>query len=148
MRGHDSSLYGQLGVAFLLAPICCILSVYAFHISVEHPSWLFSDPYAFLMLVLFYPMLEELSFRGVIQGVLSLKLSDRLYGGFLSAANFVTSLLFVAIHFVHHSPLWAMAVFVPSLIFGYFRDRFGGVVPSIALHAFYNGVFYSTMGHF
>ncbi len=147
MRSHDSSLYWQLGTAFLLAPVCCIFSVYVFHLPLEHPLWLFSDPYAFLMLVLFYPMVEELSFRGVIQGALALKFSNRLYGGFLSAANLVTSLLFVAIHFVHHPPLWAMAVFVPSLIFGYFRDRFGGVVPSIVLHAFYNGVFYSTMGH-
>ncbi len=147
MRGHTASLYGQLGAAFLLAPICCIFSVYVFHLPPEHPLWLLSDPYAFLMLILFYPIVEELSFRGVIQGALALKLPDRLYGGFLSVANLVTSLLFVAIHFVHHPPLWAMAVFVPSLIFGYFRDRFGGVVPSIVLHAFYNGVFYSTMGH-
>jgi len=139
-------LYGQLGVAFLLAPVCCILSVYVFHLHPRNPLWLLQDHYAFLMLILFYPIIEELAFRGVIQGYLSLHIPRHYFGAHLTVANLLTSLLFVAIHFVHHPPLWAIAVFVPSLIFGYFRERFGSVIPAIVLHAFYNGVYFGFMG--
>ena len=31
-----------------------------------------------------------------------------------------------------------MSVFVPSLIFGYFRDRYRNIVPAVLLHVFYN----------
>jgi membrane protease YdiL (CAAX protease family) len=79
-----------------------------------------------------------LAFRGVIQEYIAVKTKEypSLYG--LTVANLVTSLLFVAMHFVHHMPLWAMMVFVPSLIFGYFKEQYQHVGSSIFLHMFYN----------
>jgi membrane protease YdiL (CAAX protease family) len=41
-------------------------------------------------------------------------------------------------HFINHPPFWALAVFFPSLVFGYFRDRCDSVVPAITLHILYN----------
>jgi len=108
--------------------------------------WLIRDAGAFGMLVVAYPVIEELSFRGVVQGALAAWTRRRTLLPGISWANLLTSVLFAAIHFVHHPPLWAVAVVVPSLIFGYFRDRTGGVLSSIGLHAFYNLIFYSLVG--
>ena len=147
MLTDRAKLWGQFGLALLAAPVCCVLSAWLFRSVPVDPWWLLRDGSAFGMLILLYPIVEELAFRGVIQGYLAGHAKGQYLGGFLSASNLMTSLIFVAIHFVHHSPLWAIAVVVPSLIFGYFRERFGSVIPAVVLHAFYNGVFFSFMGH-
>ena len=51
-------------------------------------------------------------------------------------------LVFTALHFVNHPPPWAAAVLLPSLLFGYFRDRHGSVLPAIVLHVFYNAGYF------
>jgi len=110
------------------------------------PQWPLSMPWLFLTLVILYPLLEELSFRGFLQGYFSRQNWNRLMGGVLSSANILTSFLFCAFHFINHSPLWAMSVIVPSLIYGHFRDRYQDVLPAILLHSFFNlgyyGLFY------
>jgi len=146
MHRDSSKLYLYYGVALLAAPLFCILYIYFFSIQNSDPWWLFGDLPAFGMLVLFYPLIEELSFRGVIQGSLSQRSSlDRQVIG-LSLANILTSVLFVLMHFVHHPPVWALLVFFPSLVFGYFKDRFSSMIPSIILHSFYNLLFFSLIG--
>lgn len=92
------------------------------------------------------PLVEELLFRGIIQGQLyRLWDSNRTFFG-LSYANWITSALFSGLHFVHHPPLWAAAVFLPSLVFGYFRDRYGSILPSITVHAIYNAQYLLVLG--
>jgi membrane protease YdiL (CAAX protease family) len=96
--------------------------------------------------LLWAPVVEELLFRGVIQGQLYRKWDvSRTFLG-LSYANWLTSLAFSAMHFFHHPPLWAIAVLVPSLVFGFFRDRDGSVLPAIALHAIYNAQYLLLFG--
>ncbi|GAO34644.1 hypothetical protein SCT_0023 [Sulfuricella sp. T08] len=94
-------------------------------------------------MVLWQPLLEELLFRGVVQGQLRL----RTWGGKkhwgMTQANLLTSVLFVLAHAFYHPPLWALAVFVPSLVFGHFRDRYGNITPSLVLHVYYNMGFFS-----
>jgi membrane protease YdiL (CAAX protease family) len=87
-------------------------------------------------------MIEELLFRGVLQG--ELLRFDRLAKPFagVTAANVVVSGLFGAIHLVNQSPGWALAIVIPSLVFGYFRDRSSSVIPGLVLHVAYNGVFF------
>lgn len=82
--------------------------------------------------------MEELAFRGVIQEYIASKTKQYPLFFHLSVANVVTSVLFVLMHFVHHTPLWAMLVFIPSLVFGYFKEQYGHVGASIFLHMFYN----------
>ena len=93
---------------------------------------------AFLFIALWQPVFEELLFRGIIQG----QLLQTMYGGKtwfgLSVSNLLTSLLFACAHLASHSISWSLLVFVPSLCFGFVRERFGSVYPSIALHVFYN----------
>ncbi len=103
------------------------------------PAWPIHAPATFLLLILIYPFLEELVFRGLIQGELMHKQTFRRSYAGISRANMLTSLLFAAAHIYAHPFSMAMLVVGPSLIFGYFRDRFDGwLLPSILLHIYYN----------
>jgi uncharacterized protein len=97
---------------------------------------------ALLLLVLLQPVLEELLFRGLVQGrLLTLPWGRRRFAGF-TLANLATSVVFAALHFAGHPPLWAAGVLLPALLFGYFRDRHDSVYPAIALHVFYNAGYF------
>jgi len=101
---------------------------------------------AFLFVALWQPLIEELLFRGIIQGhVLRSIGGQKTWIGF-SIPNLLTSLLFTLAHLTSHSLSWSLLVFVPSLCFGFVRDRFGSVYPSIALHAFYNAGYFFLIG--
>lgn len=101
---------------------------------------------AFLSVALWQPLFEELLFRGVIHGQLLQTMWGRKTGNGLSLANFLTSLLFTLAHLASHSVPWSLLVFVPSLCFGFVRDRFGSVYPAIVLHAFYNAGYFLITG--
>ena len=97
---------------------------------------------ALASLILIQPLVEELLFRGLLQGRLAeSSWGQRRFGG-ITLANLSVSLLFTALHFIHHPPLWAAGVLLPSLLFGYFRDRHDSVYPAIALHVFYNAGYF------
>lgn len=96
--------------------------------------------------IVWFPVVEELLFRGVIQGQLyRIKGTNNLLLG-LSYSNWITSFLFAAVHFFYHPPLWAISVIVPSLVFGYFRDRYISILPTIALHSIYNAQYLFVLG--
>lgn len=97
-------------------------------------------PWGVVSLVLVQPVVEELVFRGALQGVLLARGWSRGQGR-LSLANIGTSAAFVAAHFIWQPPAWAIAVLVPSLIFGHLRERLHSVLPAMALHAIYNAGF-------
>lgn len=92
--------------------------------------------------ILWQPLLEELLYRGVIQGQAVRQKWGKVMCCGVSGANLLTSGLFVLSHLVYHTPIWAMAVFVPSLVFGYFRDRYKSVWPGLVLHVFYNAGYF------
>lgn len=93
---------------------------------------------ALLWIGLIYPVLEELVFRGGMQVELIKHSVFRKTIVGVSLANIITSLVFAAFHLINQPPLWAAAVFFPSLVFGWARDRYQHVKASIALHCFYN----------
>ncbi len=132
----------QYGLAILAAPVLWTLLFL-----IDSPqfslSWIMLAPWLFLSLVLVQPLLEEIVFRGGLQGWLSSKAwgEQSIIG--ITYANMVTSVIFVAMHFIYHAPLMALLVLLPSLIFGYFRDRYDGwLLPSILLHCFYNAGYF------
>jgi membrane protease YdiL (CAAX protease family) len=96
-----------------------------------------------LMVCLIYPVLEELAFRGFVQTWLLEKpqFAQMPLTG-LSYANVATSILFAGAHLLNQSLFWAVSIFFPSLVFGYFRDRYDLVWPSIILHCWYNTGFF------
>ena len=101
-------------------------------------GWPLREPWLFLMPVVFYPVVEEVIFRGLVQELVRDYISKAVLGP-LTIANLLTSVLFTALHFIYHLPAWAVLVFFPSLVFGFFKERSGGLVAPIVLHAFYNG---------
>ena len=109
-------------------------------------GWPARAPGQFLLLCVVYPVLEELAFRGFLQGFFRQKAWGLRSAGGMSAANLLTSLVFAALHFLRHAPLWAGLTFFPSLVFGFFRDRSGSVVPPIVLHVFYNAGYFWLFG--
>ena len=131
----------------MAAPIFSLLYVAFFQQKTEDLYWLLGDLESFFFLVFLYPVVEELTFRGVIQEYIAKKTVCQNLFLHLSVANLLTSLLFVLMHFVHHKPVWALMVFFPSLLFGYFKERFKMVIPSIILHMFYNFTFFSLAGN-
>ncbi|MFQ5643803.1 MAG: JDVT-CTERM system glutamic-type intramembrane protease [Thiogranum sp.] len=105
------------------------------------PAWVLRDPLRFVFPALLYPIIEELVFRGYVQDLAHQRLAPWRIGP-LSHANILTSLLFTALHFINHSPLWAAAVFVPSLLFGFFKERSGRLAAPMVLHVFYNSGYF------
>jgi membrane protease YdiL (CAAX protease family) len=96
----------------------------------------------FAAVVMWYPLWEELLFRGFLQGELIERGWIRPWVGGLSGANISVSLLFTVFHLWSHSLIWAILVFFPSLVFGYLRDRFDSTVPSLLMHIWYNAGYF------
>jgi len=84
---------------------------------------------------------EELFFRGFLMQLISEYTGNRKVCYFLSYANILSSVLFSAAHIFTHSLMWSMSILFPSLIFGYFREKYNSVWPSIILHFWYNIIF-------
>ncbi len=105
----------------------------------------------FFLFILVFPVLEEIVFRGLIQESLHKLLNSEakpcLIISHISGANLLTSIFFAISHLWAHSLTWALATLVPSLIFGYFKDQYQSLKPSICLHIFYNVVFYLFLYH-
>lgn len=100
------------------------------------------EPAVLLSVILLRPVVEELLFRGLLQGWLRERPTWRQARWGVTRANLAVSVVFTALHFIGHPPLWAAGVLLPSLLFGYFRDRHDSVWPAIALHVFYNGGYF------
>jgi len=102
-------------------------------------GWVFDFPVTLLLFVLLYPLLEEIVFRGLLQETLLRFTPMQRKTAGITLANVATSILFAGAHTLSHPPLMAALVFLPSLLFGYFRDRYDGwLLPSILLHCYYN----------
>lgn len=101
------------------------------------PGWPASRPWFFLSIVLVYPFLEEVIFRGILQGWLLESERGRHRFGPVTVANAGAGVAFVLAHLINQPPSWALAVLVPALVFGYFRERHG-LWSAVLLHVFYN----------
>ncbi|MDQ9169183.1 JDVT-CTERM system glutamic-type intramembrane protease [Oxalobacteraceae bacterium R-40] len=129
---------GQFYLAIAIAPLPLIALSYL------APGWntgMHAGTATIFSLVIWQPLVEELLFRGFIQGRFEQWRRAREKFLFFSLANYCTTLLFVAAHLFNQSAWWAAAVAVPSLLFGYFRDRHENIYPSIVLHASYNACY-------
>jgi membrane protease YdiL (CAAX protease family) len=131
---------------FILAMLAGALFLLLFHDLIPAFSSSFQFNWAvFLSLVIWQPLIEEVLFRGIIQG----QFAKREWGKHswlnISSANLATSVLFVIMHMVNSSPLFALTVFVPSLVFGYLRDYCNSVYPCIILHGAYNAMVFAGL---
>ena len=90
---------------------------------------------AFLALVVFAPLFEEIIFRGYLFGRLR-----RLSGFWVSAI--LTSLTFAVLHFQFNV---GIDVFILSLFLCYLREKFDSIWPGILVHALKNGLAYTLL---
>lgn len=99
-----------------------------------------------IWLLVLYPVIEEWLFRGVIQPWLLTKRYGCIACCGISVANVAATLLFAGVHLFSHAPTWAALVMVPSLVYGWFRDRYNSVLPGTLLHGGYNLGYYAFFG--
>jgi len=132
--------------AAMAAAVLYWLALYLITQPAVDAGWPFREPLRFLYPALLYPIVEEWIFRGFVQELAHRHLPPRRLGP-LSHANMLTSLLFTAPHFINHPPLAAAMVFVPSLVFGFFKDRTGQLAAPVLLHIFYNSGYFWLFTH-
>lgn len=97
-----------------------------------------------LMMVVVWPVIEEIVFRAGVQESLAQWSSSRL--GLFTLANIVTATLFCLLHLWRHPPAWALATFFPALVFGLFYERHRTLLAPIGLHALYNLAYLVLLG--
>jgi membrane protease YdiL (CAAX protease family) len=131
--------------AALAAPVVWLAQHALAHVPVD-PWWPLADPLRFASLAIAWPLLEELAFRGVLQPWLARTGWGARENWGITTANVTTSVLFAAAHLASDDPALAAGTFVPSLVFGYFRDRYGAIAPGAVLHVFYNAGWFLAAG--
>lgn len=99
--------------------------------------WIFMFLWVQLLLV---ALPEELFYRGYLQTRLQQLIGRRLviFGGDVGPAIIVTSAVFALGHLIAIPAATRLAVFFPSLLFGWLRDRTGSIIPGIVVHALSN----------
>lgn len=114
-----------------------------FHFVMPADEWL--NEIAGQLLIIALP--EEAFYRGYVQTRLDEAFPRKIqvFGAAVGPSLLVTSALFAVGHFATiHNPA-RLAVFFPSLLFGWLRARTGGVGASVLFHAACN-VFSATLG--
>ena len=156
LRDFLTYLFGEAGFTparqcylnyrFMLAMLAGIVVVWVMHVWVQpYPSEVEFAWAQLLSLIIWQPLVEEVLFRGIIQGQFAKHdWGKRSWLG-ISGANVAASVLFAAIHLINGSPLFALSVIAPSLVFGYFRDYCNSVYPSIIIHSAYNAMVFAGL---
>ena len=134
--------------AFVLATVAGVAfwTLLWWRLPIQTMRWRQMWSWEFLSLVVLQPCLEEVVFRGALQGRLSRRQGFRMAWRGFTVANGLTALLFAAGHLVSHPAIWAAGVVVPALAFGFFRDRYASIWPGMVLHMFYNGGYFILTG--
>jgi hypothetical protein len=106
------------------------------------PGWdrvhLQEGQFSAFALIVFVPIIEEVLFRGFLQGWLLQKKMFRQRLAGISRANGLTSFSFAVAHLWQHALGLIPGYFVVSLLLGHFRERYHGILVPVLLHGYYN----------
>ena len=147
-RDTGTALLWALGLALLFLPPFWLGFVWWWHIRVPFHApnlqTLGSDLSGQLLVI---ALPEETFYRGYLQSALDEVFEPRwrLFGAQLGPALILTSVLFALGHLSTEFNAARLAVFFPSLAFGYLRARTGGVGAGLIFHALCN-LFASYLG--
>jgi membrane protease YdiL (CAAX protease family) len=111
-----------------------------------HPALPPGLPLLALVQLLVVALPEEMFYRGFVQTAWARSAPERgvtVLGARLGAGFLWTQLLFAAGHLVVLQP-WRLGTFLPGLLFGWLRERTGGIAAPVVLHAVSN-VFIATL---
>jgi membrane protease YdiL (CAAX protease family) len=86
-----------------------------------------------LLVVVGAPIIEELFFRGLVQGAFMRRIGT-------TPAIFVTALIFCAAHTLNEGPIAPMILLAPALVLGYLRVRTQRLAAGMVAHATFNGL--------
>jgi membrane protease YdiL (CAAX protease family) len=86
-----------------------------------------------LLTIVGAPIVEELFFRGLIQGAFTRRVGP-------TAAIFVTALIFCFAHVLNEGPAAPLVLFPAALVLGYLRHRYGRLAPGMIAHATFNAI--------
>lgn len=100
------------------------------------------SPGVLLSVILWQPIVEELCFRGVIQGLLLARTQARSLVRPLTLANAITSLFFGSAHLLTHPWFWTLGIFAVSLYLGLIRDGTDSLYPTIGFHIYFNAGYF------
>ena len=97
---------------------------------------------AFVTLCLISPVIEEMVFRGYCQRYLATTAAGRKSWLWISAANMLTTGLFVLTHALMRDGMNALLVVLPSLYLGVIMDRIGSLRLCMLVHALWNLIWF------
>ncbi len=83
---------------------------------------------------------EEIFFRGFLMSLFAIELKRKIF--IFSYSNIAAAIVFSIFHLFIHDILWSASVFIPALVYGYFREKHDSVLPAVILHFFYNIVYF------
>ncbi len=89
----------------------------------------------FLTLVVVTPVVEEMLFRGLLQGAFERSVD-------VNKAVFSTALIFT---FIHFNPWWAAEILIAGVLLGVLAWRSDSILPCIAMHAVTNGLSFAVI---
>jgi len=138
---HKLKRLKQGPLVYILNGLSCFTRPeYVFFLLLGFLAWFFPEPGIELHWgkLLYLALIEELVFRFFLQDILTKIFSWAFFKKQLSLGNIIASLIFSLLHLFTHPPLWALAVFFPSLVFGWAWDRYHNIIPCWILHFFYN----------
>lgn len=109
-------------------------------IYIDNPITSQLDTYYLIGVIVIIPVVEEMIFRGFLQPLIAKRYNQTMIK--ISLANLITSSIFALLHLFTHPLSMALYTFIPSLIFGYTKERYKRLMPSIILHSSYNGGYF------
>ena len=86
-----------------------------------------------LLLVVGAPVIEELFFRGLIQGAFTRRVGP-------VPAIFVTAVIFSFAHVLNEGVLAPLILFPAAIVLGYLRHRYGRLSPGMIAHSTFNAI--------
>jgi hypothetical protein len=91
-----------------------------------------------LLTVVGAPIVEELFFRGLIQGAFTRRVGP-------TPAIFVTALIFCFAHVLNEGPVAPLVLFPPALVLGYLRHHYGRLAPGMIAHGTFNALAFALL---
>lgn len=143
MKWKESLFVFLVGTSLLFITYCLVLIATRVDVKIPgiSPARLTSETVKWFVIFLFgvaFP--EEFFFRGFVQGRMNLLFGRRfeLLGTRFGWGLFVSSLLFMLIHLPQGMSAIRFLTFFPGLLFGFMRERYDSIFPSVIAHALSN----------